>query len=73
MSMENCDRIVIDLLKKTLSDYIATGKVDADLINEAQKSLAFEMDRRKVGNLPCDGIEALYSDVTWLKCDLLGL
>lgn len=73
MSMENCNRTVIELLKNTLSDYIATGKVDADLINEAQKSLAFEIDKRKVGNLPCNEIEALYGDVTWLKCDLLGL
>ena len=73
MSMENCNRTVIELLKNTLSDYIATGKVDADLINEAQKSLAFEIDKRKVGNLPCNKIEALYGDVTWLKCDLLGL
>lgn len=71
--MENCNRTVIELLKNTLSDYIATGKVDADLINEAQKSLAFEIDKRKVGNLPCNEIEALYGDVTWLKCDLLGL
>lgn len=73
MRMENCNRTVIELLKKTFSDYIATGKADADLINEAQKSLAFEMDRRKVGNLPCGEIEALYGDVMWLKCDLLGL
>ncbi len=71
--MENYNRTVIDLLKKTLSDYMATGEVDADSINEAQKRLAIDLDRRKVGNLPCDELEALYGDVMWLKCDLLEL
>lgn len=71
--MENYNRTVIDLLKKTLSDYMATGEVDADSINEAQKRLAIDLDRRKVGNLPCDELETLCGDVMWLKCDLLEL
>lgn len=71
--MENYSRIVIDLLKKSFTDYIVAGKVDAEMLTEAQKGLAFEIDRRKVGNLPCDELEALYGDVTWLKCDLLKL
>ena len=71
--MENYSRYVIDLLKQSFSDYIATGEVDAERLNEAQKRLSFELDRRKVGNLPCEDLEALYGDVMWLKSDLLGL
>lgn len=71
--MENYNRYVIDLLKRSFSDYIATGEVDTERLNEAQKRLSFELDRRKVGNLPCEDLEALYGDVMWLKSDLLGL
>lgn len=69
--MENYSRYVIDLLKQSFSDYVATGEVDAERLKEAQKRLSFEIDRRKVGNLPCDELEALYGDVMWLKSDLL--
>lgn len=65
------NRLVIDLLKKSFSDYIATGEVDVDLIKEAQNKLSFELDRCKASNLPSEEIEALYRDVMWLKCDLL--
>lgn len=71
--MENYSRYVIDLLKQSFSDYVATGEVDAERLTEAQKRLSFELDRRKVGNLPCEELEALYGDVMWLKCDLLGV
>ena len=71
--MENYSRYVIDLLKRSFSDYIATGEVDAERLNEAQKRLSFELDRRNVGNLHCEDLEALYGDVMWLKSDLLGL
>ena len=73
MSMENYQRLIIDTLKKTMSDYVSTGNVDIKMLNEAQKRLVFEIDRCKVSNLPCNEIEALYGDVKWLKCDLLGL
>lgn len=71
--MENYSRYVIDLLKRSFSYYIATGEVDAERLTEAQKRLSLELDRRKVGNLPCDELEALYGDVMWLKSDLLGI
>lgn len=71
--MESHSRNVIDLLKKSFSDYVYTGDVDKEMLIEAQKRLIFEIDRRKVGNLPCEELEALYGDVTWLKCDLLKL
>lgn len=71
--MENYSRYVIDLLKQSFSDYIATGEVDAERLTEAQKRLSLELDRCNVGNLPCDGLEALYGDVMWLKSDLLGI
>ena len=71
--MENYRRYVIDLFKTTLSDYVNTGKVNVNQLVEAQKKLSFEIDRRKVGDLPCGELEALYGDVTWLKCDLIGV
>lgn len=71
--MENYSRYVIDLMKRSFSDYIATGEVDAERLTEAQKRLSLELDRCKVGNLPCDELEALYGDVMWLKSDLLGI
>lgn len=71
--MENYSRYVIDLLKQSFSDYIATGEVNVEMLVKAQKRLSFEIDRCKVGNLPCDELEALYGDVMWLKSDLLGI
>ena len=71
--MENYSRYVIDLLKQSFSDYIATGEVDAERLTEAQKRPSLELDRCNVGNLPCDELEALYGDVMWLKSDLLGI
>lgn len=69
--MEDYNRYVIDLFKSSFSNYVSTGEVDINRLNEARKRLAFEIDRRKVGNLPSDELEALYGDVTWLKSDLL--
>lgn len=40
--MENYSRYVIDLLKQSFSDYIATGEVDAERLTEAQKRLSLE-------------------------------
>lgn len=71
--MEDFNRYVIDVMKKAFAEYKCTGVADASSLMEAQKRIAFEIDRRKVGNLPCDKLEALYGDVTWLKCDLLGV
>ena len=73
MSMENYQRLVLDTFKNAMSEFVSTGKVNVEMLNEAQKRLAFELDRCKVGNLPCDEIERLYGDVKWLKCDLLRL
>lgn len=71
--MEDYSRYVIDLFKTSFADYVNTGKVDVNQLVEAQKKLAFEIDRCKVNNLPSDELEALYGDVTWLKCDLMGV
>ena len=71
--MEDYSRYVIDLFKTSFADYVNTGNVDVNQLVEAQKKLACEIDRRKVGNLPSDELEALYGDVTWLKCDLMGV
>lgn len=60
------NRMVIDLLK----DYISGSEVE-DRLNDAQKTLAIEIDRRKVKNEPTEEISALYEDIMWLKCDVI--
>lgn len=60
------NRMVIDLLK----DYISGSEI-GNRLNDAQKKLAIEIDRRKVNNEPCEEIFALYEDVLWLECDIL--
>lgn len=62
------NRMVIDLLK----DYILGSEIE-NRLNDAQKTLAIEIDRRKVKDEPCDEINALYEDVLWLKCDVSPL
>lgn len=71
--MENFNRLVIDTLKDSLSEYVSTGSVDTAKIENAQKRLNFELDRRKVSNESTKGIEALRSDISWLKNDLFEL
>ncbi len=71
--MENFNRLVIDTIKQSFSDFVATGEVNTENINDAQKRLSFEFDRRKVSNEPTDEIEALRSDISWLKNDLFAL
>lgn len=60
------NRIVIDIQKACISGEDVCVKID-----EAQKKLAIELDRRKVYNEPCDEINSLYEDVMWLKCEVL--
>lgn len=57
--MENYSRYVIDLLKQSFSDYIATGEVDAERLTEAQKRLSLELDRCKV---------VIYHAMSWKPC-----
>lgn len=60
------NRMVINLLKS----YILGDNI-VEKLNEVQKKLAIELDRRKVNNVPCDEINSLYEDVMWLKCEVL--
>lgn len=71
--MEKLNRLVIDTLKESLSEYVSTGSVDKAKIENAQKRLNFELDRRKVSNEPTEELEALRSDISWLKNDLFEL
>lgn len=71
--MENFNRLVIDTLKDSLSEYVSTGSVDKAKIENAQKWLNFELDRRKVSNEPTKELEALRGDISWLKNDLFEL
>lgn len=69
--MEEYYRLVIDTLKMSLSDYVATGGIDEEMLSEAHKKLSFELDRRIVNNLPVEEIEKLREDISWVKNDLL--
>lgn len=71
--MENFNRLVIDTLKESLSEYISTRSVDKTKIENAQKRLSFELDRCKVSNESTEEIEALRGDISWLKNDLFAL
>lgn len=70
--MKDYNRYIINLFKQSFSDFVSTGEVDAEMLTDAQNKLSIELDRRKVGNLPFNELEALYEDIMWLKCDLLG-
>jgi len=61
------NRMIIDLLK----DYISGSEIK-ERLDKAQKTLAVEIDRRKVNNEPCEEINALYEDIMWLKCEVLS-
>lgn len=60
-------RKVIDLFKREIKGEDITDLELADL----QKTLAIEIDLRKVNNEPYEEISALYEDIMWLKCDVL--
>lgn len=69
--MDDYNRIVIDLYKKSFTDYIKGSPVDVDTILEAQRVLNFAIDKAKIGNEPTDKLEALKNDVGYLKYELL--
>lgn len=70
MMMENYSRLVIDVLKQALSDYVASGEIDAEQVKNAILRLEFEIDRRIVTRESTEELEALRNDLFWLKCDL---
>ena len=69
--MENYNRLVIDLFKRSFTDYISGSPVDADAIQEVHRLLNFAIDKAKINNEPIDSLEALKKDVGYLKYDLL--
>lgn len=69
--MDDYNRIVIDLYKKSFTDYTKGSPIDADAIMEVQRVLNFAIDKAKVGNEPTDTLEALKNDVGYLKYELL--
>lgn len=70
MMMENYNRLVIDVLKQALSDYVASGEIDVEQVKNAILRLEFEIDRRIVARESTEELEALRNDLFWLKCDL---
>lgn len=66
--MTEHSRLVIDLMK----DALAHRDVSAETLADAQKQLAYELDRRKVNNRSTDEIQRLYDDVLWLRTETLN-
>lgn len=63
--------MVIELYKKCFVDHTKGITVDENSISEIQKELNFAIDRAKINNEPTKELEALKSDVAYLKYDLL--
>jgi hypothetical protein len=68
--MENYNRLVIDLYKKVFTDYKNGEQPDVEILTEAQKKLNFAIDKAKINNEPADELEALKSDIDYLKYEL---
>lgn len=60
-------RKVLDFMKQIIKG----ESIEVLELSDIQKTLAIELDRRKVDNEPCDEINSLYEDVMWLKCEVL--
>lgn len=60
-------RKVIDLMKQKIKG----DNIEDWELSDMQKTLAIELDSRKVNNEPCEEINSLYEDVMWLKCEVL--
>jgi hypothetical protein len=69
--MEKYNRMVIELYKKCFADHIKGIAIDENIISEVQRELNFAIDRAKINNEPTKELEALKSDVAYLKYNLL--
>lgn len=63
MIMDNFYIKMIDLLKEQIS----FGTIKEDKASALLLDLGKEIDRCKVYNEPCAGLEKLYNDALWLK------
>ena len=68
--MEEYYRLVIDTLKQSLSDILASGDIDREMVSQNIRTLEFEIDKRIVGRQDHSELNALRSDLLWLKLDL---
>lgn len=68
--MENYNRAVIELYKKSLTDFVNGSPVDENAISETQRKLNFAIDKANMDNEPTEELEALKKDVEYLKYDL---
>jgi len=64
------NRIVIDTLKQSLSDYVSTGFVDERSLSDAQLKLNIAIDQRKVDGETYEDLQTLMNDILWVKHDL---
>lgn len=67
------NRLVIDTLKQSFSEFVSTGEIDDRQISAALNCLNLEYDRMKVDGEDTTTIEALKNDLCYVKYDLFNL
>lgn len=68
--MDKLNRMVIDLYRDSFADYKNQHQVNHNRVLDVKKSIANAITRAKVLNEPICELEALMSDVDYLKYNL---
>lgn len=68
--MEKYYRLVIEILKESLSDVMSSGEIDRENALKGLRTLQIEGDRREVVHEPVEELKALQNDLFWLLSDL---
>ncbi len=69
--MENYSRMVIELYKKSFTDYVNNNPVDVNEILEAQQAISNAITKAKVQNTDTEVLECLKMDIEYLKYKIL--
>ncbi|MDH6308059.1 hypothetical protein M2451_002578 [Dysgonomonas sp. PFB1-18] len=63
----DCNRIVIDALKKAIEEWVSTGSMSADELNSAILAIEKHIDKAIVDNEEYSALELLKSDLMQIK------
>lgn len=69
--MEDYNRMVIELYKKSFADYVNNNPVNVDEILEAQQAISNAITKATVQGIETDALERLKADVDYLKYKIL--
>lgn len=69
--MKNYSRMVIELYKKSFTDYVNNNPVDVNEILEAQQAISNAITKAKVQNTDTEVLECLKMDIEYLKYKIL--